>query len=286
MGTAFTRYSGEGPAVSHEDRLRLASAVISAAEIRRGGERDPTPISLGWSSRDDVQTTMMENAGADALRRGAIHEWIGIEPDDATGARTGGHMPLFIMLHAARAALSIDDGLRGAPRTRLVWIGRACWPCPTALGRLLDRSLWIDPPDASSRLWATDLALRCTGVAAVIADGSGLDMAGSRRLQLAAETGGTVGLIARQPRELKALSAAATRWVVSPVPAHSKRPRWTVDQVRCKGARVTREEPRRFVVEWDHAQGNLVVPAELAGRPAEAAGPGAGLAHGHARAAG
>ena len=40
-----------------------------------------------------------------------------------------------------------------------------------------------------------------------VADASGLDMGSSRRLQLAAESGGVLGLLVRPPWEVKELSA-------------------------------------------------------------------------------
>ncbi|MFO0874641.1 MAG: hypothetical protein U0575_11820 [Phycisphaerales bacterium] len=106
-------------------------------------------------------------------------------------------------------------------------------------------------PDA--RLWAIDLALRCTGVALVVADGRGLDMAATRRLQLAAEAGQTVGLLARAPDERATLSAAATRWLVRPAGLHPPLPRPTASISQPSGrlvaanvAAASRDEPGRL----------------------------------------
>jgi hypothetical protein len=110
---------------------------------------------------------------------------------------------------------------------------------------LLDRSLFVAPDGSSSRreageqfskrLWAIDTALRCPGVTAVVADGTGLTMAATRRLQLAGASTGALVLLARPPHETGEISAATTRWSVtrgSGGPALS----WDLTLLRAKGA--------------------------------------------------
>jgi protein ImuA len=129
-------------------------------------------------------------------------------------------------------------------------------------------------------LWAIESAARCPAVAAVIADGSGLVMAHTRRLQLAAEAGSALLLLARPPRELDRLSAAATRWLVSCAPSTSKAPTWNVQLLRCKGLQLGSEVlrhddgcERRWTMEWNRAQGGVAIHASLVGRSAPAAQP-------------
>ena len=138
----------------------------------------------------------------------------------------------------------------------------------------MQRSIFVDPPDGASRLWTIDLAARCPGVAAVVADGSGLDMAATRRLQLASEAGSALVLCARPPNEVDHLSAAATRWLVRCAPATDKAPRWIVELLRCKGVQPESEVLR--TVEWKGAQGGVVVHAALVDRPDPAEQPQAG----------
>jgi protein ImuA len=131
----------------------------------------------------------------------------------------------------------------------------------------LSRCLWIDPPDAGARLWAIDSALRCSGLV-VIADGTGLDAAGSRRLQLAAEAGGTFGVLARPPREAAAASFAWSRWSVAwATPADhaaSVGARWVLSLVRCKG--LQRVHSHKWIIEGDERGGVVALSTEVADR--------------------
>ncbi len=74
---------------------------------------------------------------------------------------------------------------------------------PPALQRLgvpLERLLVVRVQRRSAAQWVCELALRCSAIAAVIANLPGLDANRSRRLQLAAEEHGTLGLILRPDR--------------------------------------------------------------------------------------
>lgn len=209
--------------------------------------------------------------------RGAIHDWMAIRHPDRPG--TSSHaLPLCVLVGLVGKKL-IDHPNRG----RVLWIGRRCWPYPPSLvgssgdRRLLERSVFVDPPTRDERLCATDVALRSSAALVVVADGAGLTMAGSRRLQLAAEAGGTVGLLARPHSERGELSAAATRWLVSPGPvdgADPARPTWTVELLRRKGLRPIAEDARRWAVRLDDGTRLVSVDADASDRPAAATGPG------------
>lgn len=164
-----------------------------------------------------------------------------------------------------------------------VWIGRRCWPYPPAIAHdptnLLGRSVFVDPPTREDRLWAIDQALRSPAVATVVADGRGLTMAASRRLQLACEAGGAMGLLSRPLHERSELSAATTRWLVQPEPAHepeSCEPAWTIELLRRKGLRPIVEGARRWTVRVEDATRLVCLDAQAADRPAAAAREAAG----------
>ena len=96
----------------------------------------------------------------------------------------------------------------------LVWIAPPCLPYPPALerhGLVLDRLLLVQARDARTVLWAAEQALRCPAIGAVLAWPVALDDRRVRRLQLAAETGGSCGLLYRPPAAAQQPSPAALR---------------------------------------------------------------------------
>jgi len=179
------------------------------------------------------------------------HEWFASDADGVDAP------PLAVLIDLAR---------RHAGETRCVaWIGRRCWPHPHALvrrvpegeadHRLLQRSIFVDPPSRNESLWAADAALRRGAL--VVADASGLTMPASRRLQLAAASGRTHALLARPPGDRRSLSAARTRWLVRPAAEERDAPTWTVQLVRCKGVQPGIGRARRWVAQRDHATGAI-----------------------------
>ncbi len=214
------------------------------------------------------------------LVSGAVHEWLGIEGDREWIA------PVAALVDLARRVIAHAEA--GA----VLWIGARAWPHAHALvardcsgqnHALLERSIFVNPADAAGRLWAIDAALRSSAVAAVIGDGTGFDMSASRRLQLAAESSGRLAVLTRPATELKALSAATTRWLVRrraspPSPrgvCDVPRPRWTVELVRYKGVHPGNmcDDRRAWTVEWSRDACALVVPAELEDGSREPAAP-------------
>lgn len=230
----------------HASLAALAAAIQSIEQHAAPSSQEPQVLDTGWAEINHVL--------GGGIRHGAIHEWFG-DADDSSS------FPQAILTHLAwRAA-------RPTEAKRVVWIGRRCWPYPSSLVRgddrmLLDRSVLVDPPDGSSRFWAIDQALRSPAVSAVIADGGGLSMSQSRRLQLAAESGRVLALLVRPASEMDQLSAAFTRWRVRSTPASTSSPRWIADLMRCKGMRPCETQPC-WVLEWDRAKGVVHLPADL-----------------------
>lgn len=213
------------------------------------------------------------------LAYGQVHEWIGVEPSiagapHASAARlTHWAPPLTLLLEVAwRGTTGVSGGAHG----RAVWIGERVWPYPACLGRVdspcrldLDACLFVRAPAPADRLWATDLALRSRAARVVVVDGSGLDLASTRRLQLAAEIGGGVCLLARPPREQDRLTASATRWRVSHAPCPSPHRRWTVELVRCKGMPPSTLARSAWILEQDRETRALRVVADVLDRSGE-----------------
>ncbi len=119
-------------------------------------------------------------------------------------------------------------------------------------------------------------ALRCTGLGAVVAELSALDLTQSRRLQLAAEKSGIPALVIRRggrADQLRLMAAqpiaAGPRWRIGPAPSvgvaafpHPALPgpaRWQIELWRCRGGRpgvgwwrnmMMDGEKRRFLSLW------------------------------------
>jgi len=254
----------------------------SAARNSRGGaaSRDGLlSVTTGWAEVDRILGD--ERRKCQGLGRGLVHEWFGVDhqaPDLSQAEyRQSWTPPLCLLTHLAWQALTQGDG-------GVLWIGRRCWPHPRVLIRdhgqggrhLLKRSIFADPPDVATRLWTIDLAMRSAAVTAIVSDGSNLDLRATSRLQLAAQTGRALALLARPSHELSQLSAAATRWLVRTdcagrcdVRPHdladlmNRLPRWTIELRRCKSKQAVAHAVWRWVLEWHRGNFAVSVPADL-----------------------
>jgi protein ImuA len=128
--------------------------------------------------------------------------------------------------------------------------------------------------------------LRHGGLAGVVGEVTRLSMPESRRLQLAAEASGTLGLALRRWRRMADAAdfgqptASVSRWRVSALPSSALpvpgvgRPRWLVELIRARagpGAGTgTGAAGAGLVVEACDETGRLAVPATLADGPAAA----------------
>lgn len=130
----------------------------------------------------------------------------------------------------------MDPWMGGSPRPRSGRVdparfGDATWVLASSESRrerdfdrrLLEASWCLDPSggEIEARAWAIEQAVRCRGVVAVVADGRGFRMPLTRRLHLAAKSAEANGeptllLLLREPNDANAISAASTRWRVSP----------------------------------------------------------------------
>ena len=159
-------------------------------------------------------------------------------------------------------------------------------PALAQAGLTPDRVVFAETRDETALLATFEEALKHGALSAVVAETGKLSMLASRRLQLAAEAGGALGLLIRRWKraslssEFDQPSAAQTRWRVlslpsSPLPVEGiGRARWQLDLLRVKGGPAA-----RFEVEACDGQGYLkesapavAVPAALADRPVAQAG--------------
>ena len=124
-------------------------------------------------------------------------------------------------------------------------------------------------------LWAMEEGLRSGPLAAVVGETGVLNLTASRRLQLAAETGGTIGIAVSLERAEEFHNAATTRWRITSAPG-AEPPigvglgpaRWRVELLRCRGG-----EAGEWLLEWDHEAHRFTVAAAALDRPDRAHPP-------------
>ncbi len=154
-------------------------------------------------------------------------------------------------------------------------------PALAQAGLRADRVIHAEAGDEKDLLACFEEGLRHGGLGAVVAEVSRLPMTASRRLQLAAESSGTIGLAVRRwrrPAEAAGYAqptASVTRWRISmlpsaplPVPGVG-RARWRLELVRCRAG-----ETAVFEVEACDVEGRIAVPAEVAHGPLQEEGRG------------
>lgn len=125
-----------------------------------------------------------------------------------------------------------------------------------------DRFIFIDLHREKDVLWAMEEALKCGGLAAVIADLAEISFTQSRRLQLAVEQSRVTGFILRtDPRKLNQIASVA-QWRIRPEPSQLEDdmpgvgfPRWKVELIKVRNG-----QPGMWQVEW--APGRFMVLPE------------------------
>lgn len=194
------------------------------------------------------------------LALGALHEVAG----GGNGAVDGAAAALFAAGIAART------------RGKVLWVvtRRDLFaPALAQAGLHPDRLIQVEAGDEQALLACCEEGLRHGGLGAVVAETARLSMPASRRLQLAAEGTGTVGIaIRRWRRQTEAgdfgqPTASVTRWRVSvlptaplPVPGLG-RSRWLLELIRCRAG-----ESADFEVDACDATGRIAVSSEVANR--------------------
>jgi protein ImuA len=255
--------SDQGPAMDRPALLAALRARIARME-RGGGGGAASPWENSVPLCGPIDQSLPGGAG---LARAAVHEVLAAEPGAAAG---------FCALVLARAARPVADAAEA--RGSLLWIAAEPEAWPPGLVRF-----GISPADlvlVQARrpvdgLWAMEECLRCPGVAGALLVLAELDLTAARRLQLAAEAGGALGLLLRPDGGEVAggATAALTRWRVDALAgagggAHDLGdPRWRLELLRCRGG----GRPGAWGVVWRGAAERLDLDAaEDAAAPAEA----------------
>jgi protein ImuA len=181
-----------------------------------------------------------------------LHEVLSAEPGAAIGFSA-------LLLARAQAAL---------PGRSVLWIAPepdAYPPGLASIGLSAASLILVRASRPADALWAAEEGLRCPAIGAALLFGAAPDLTAARRLQLAAETGGGIGLLLRPDDESPGPTAALTRWRLSARaspeagPHHLGEPGWEIALLRARGGR-----PGAWVSEWDAARGELrtLAPAQ------------------------
>jgi protein ImuA len=186
-------------------------------ERSRGGPaRIEQGISTGIAALDDL---LPEGS----LRPGTIMECL--SAGDGTGAAT--------------LALTMARHLAGESGAILVLDSRSDFHplVAVALGIESRRLIVVRPPMARDALWVLEQALRSPGVAVTLAWVDRLSSQAFRRLQLAAETGGGLGVLIRDAKVRRQPSWAEVRLIIEarPAPSHSQGRRVRIELSRARG---------------------------------------------------
>jgi protein ImuA len=157
-------------------------------------------------------------------RRGTLIEWLFAEP--GSGAATLAMLAARESSRAGGAVVVMDNHCDFYP------------PAAALLGIDPTRLVVIRAKNQQDQLWALDQALTCRGVAAVWAEQHQIDPHTFRRLQLAAETGNTLGLLLRGERV-------------------RGQPTWSEMQLLVQPVRAISDTNRHVRVQWIRGRGQM-----------------------------
>ncbi len=238
---------------------RLRSRI---AAIERGGSGSPFSDDTGLAF--DIPA-IDEHLPWGGLAAGAVHEFLdGDAPTSNSTTKIGGALNGAVTAFAAAIAGKAQH-TRARP---IVWIAPRTGPreslyAPGLAGFGLDPSDLIAvrvPPGsdfAATALWAMEEALRAPAVGLVCAEIEAMDLTASRRLQLAAEAGGGLGLLLRRDvGNTLPPTACISRWRIAALPGgpaeYSNLPgaaRWQAELLRARGGR-----PKTWQLEWSDGE--------------------------------
>jgi len=125
----------------------------------------------------------------------------------------------------------------GECKTLVIADPERCFYPPAArkLGIDSGRTIILRPRASGEALVAVAQALRCSAIGAAIGAFERLADRDGRRLQLAAESAGAVGVLLRPVSTIGSPSFASVRWLMDPLPSARGRRRMRLEVLRCRG---------------------------------------------------
>ena len=145
-----------------------------------------------------------------------------------------------------------------------IWISSSQIVFPPALvsfGINPSQIIFIHLKNQKEILWTIEEALKCEGLTAVVGEVSFVDLAISRRLQLATEQTGVTGFLLRTNQRTLNTTACTCRWVIQHLPSETKDglpgigfPKWNVELLKVRNGK-----PGSWQLEWVNEQFNEVM---------------------------
>lgn len=235
----------------HAARPAIAELRERIARLDGGAKRIRKVLPFGVTEID-------RRLPGGGLALGSLHEVAG----GGNGAVDGAAAALFAAGIAART------------RGKVLWVvtRRDLFaPALAQAGLHPDRLIHVEAGEEKALLACFEEGLRHGGPGAVVAETARFSMTDSRRLQLAAESSGTIGIAVRRWRrqteagDFGQPTASVTRWRVSVMPSPPlavpglARARWLLELIRCRAG-----ESADFEVEACDAKGRIALPSEMA----------------------
>ena len=146
----------------------------------------------------------------------------------------------------------------------VVWISSSHTIFPPALlsyGINPAQIIFIRLRNRNQVLWTIEEALKCEGLTAVVGEPSFIDLAISRRLQLATEQSGVTGFLLRTKQQTLNTTACTCRWQIHPLQSETEDglpgvgfPRLKVELLKVRSGR-----PGKWELEWNNGRFNEVI---------------------------
>ncbi|TWR25217.1 Error-prone repair protein ImuA [Mucilaginibacter pallidiroseus] len=210
------------------------------------GFKPPAPDNSGGLGLGPVEQAFPNGV----FPTGAIHEFLGFEQEHS--AAFGGFI----------AGILGKLMLQGSV---CLWISMSRTVFPPALksfGIEPDRVIFIDVKRERDILWATEEALKCDALSAVVAEVADMNFMQSRRLQLAVEQSKVTGFILRTDARKLTANICVARWQITPQPSVLEDgmpgvgfPRWNVELLKVRNG-----NPGAWVMQWADAGFTTITP--------------------------
>ncbi len=169
----------------------------------------------------------------------AVHEFFASNPEEAN-ASSG-------FIAGILSSLMQNSGV-------VLWLTAKQTIFPPALsvfGINADKIIFATLKEEKELLWATEEALKCKSIAAVVSEASEISFTDSRRFQLAVEDSGVTSfMLRRNPRNLT--TACISRWRITSLASSATHnlpgvafPRWQVELLKVRNGK-----PGTWQMEW------------------------------------